>query len=365
MRAERAIAPMRWKSPLPLSTNHGYFPQWRRNLGGRIQAHHHMDIRRPCRFNSAYRFSSFLPVSPHSVGRFHRKQRDRILLLENPGLIYPGRRLRIIGSRARAVSCFGESTNTFTITKPAGAGSFPAPESAASAAAVSTWNPSAVPGVQSVAGPDQEVEEFAPVALNGLNSVGRIENEITSYQWRQVDGPPVTLTDPHSAETEFTAPEVGGRGASLSFELTVASVGGKLSKDTCIVNVIGNIPPPTADAGPEQTAFPAEIVGLDGFRIHGRGWWRAPLCMETSFRPSGQPERSGIDAADLCRIVRGRIWRIARFRADRFRPGGIAIQGHMHCKRRFAEGAAESQCRPRSDRTARCMGRAGWDRFGR
>jgi len=180
-------------------------------------------------------------------------------------------------------SGFGESANAFTITEPATAkssltGTTANPAGVTGPAIILTSpaagenrqteseHPLSCPGLQSSAGPDQKVKASAPVELNGSNSVGCSGKDIASYQWKQTGGPQVSLSNPSAAETDFVAPDAGMSGTSLSFELTVATTNGAQSKDTCLVNVVRDSPPPTADAGPAQTVPGARIVRLDGSR---------------------------------------------------------------------------------------------------
>ncbi|MDH3558326.1 MAG: PKD domain-containing protein, partial [Deltaproteobacteria bacterium] len=112
------------------------------------------------------------------------------------------------------------------------------------------------------AGPDQAVEENTIITLDGSNSHDP-DDGIKSYQWRQVAGPVVTLSDPTVVKPNFTGPDVGADGASLTFELTVTDFGDLQSSDTTIVNVTGDNDPPTADAGADQTVLEKGTVSLD------------------------------------------------------------------------------------------------------
>jgi hypothetical protein len=111
------------------------------------------------------------------------------------------------------------------------------------------------------AGPDQTVDEGQSVVLSGSNSRD-MDDGIASMQWRQIQGPTVTLNGATQAEATFTAPNVDEQGASLVFELTVTDYSGAQSSDTCIVNVSWVNMPPKADAGPDQTVNEGQKVTL-------------------------------------------------------------------------------------------------------
>ena len=117
----------------------------------------------------------------------------------------------------------------------------------------------------------------APIAEVGLNQVAAVaqivemdgsqssaSSPIASYNWRQVSGIPVTLTDASAMQTTFVAPDVDAAGECLIFELTVTDKAGLRSRDTCIVNVISNDRPPTALAGANRTVSAGSEALLDG-----------------------------------------------------------------------------------------------------
>lgn len=116
--------------------------------------------------------------------------------------------------------------------------------------------------LQADAGPVQTVEEGALVTLNGANSTP--QSEIATYQWEQINinGTPVTLTNPASPQPTFNAPAMGP--ATLEFRLTVTSYDGVTSQATCIVNVAHENRPPTAEAGETQTVDEGTLVTLYG-----------------------------------------------------------------------------------------------------
>jgi hypothetical protein len=113
------------------------------------------------------------------------------------------------------------------------------------------------------AGPDQTVDEGVAVTLDGSNSTD-LDDGIASYQWKQLAGSQVTLSDPSAATPTFTAPNVGMSGVSLTFQLTVTDGGGLKSTATCIVNVTWVNEAPSADAGPDQSVEEGATVTLDG-----------------------------------------------------------------------------------------------------
>jgi hypothetical protein len=113
------------------------------------------------------------------------------------------------------------------------------------------------------AGADQTVDENTVVILHGSNSFDP-DDGIKSFQWEQIDGPMVTLSDPTTEQPTFAAPEVSAGGVSLTFQLTVKDSGGLQSSDTTIVNVTGDNDPPTANAGDDQTVMEKSTVTLDG-----------------------------------------------------------------------------------------------------
>jgi predicted RNA-binding protein with TRAM domain len=113
------------------------------------------------------------------------------------------------------------------------------------------------------AGPDQTVNEGDTVTLDGISSTDP-DDGIASYQWTQLAGAQVTLSDSSAAMPTFTAPDVGMNGGSLTFQLTVTDSGGLKSTATNIVNVSWVNEAPWANAGPDQTVEEGATVALDG-----------------------------------------------------------------------------------------------------
>jgi hypothetical protein len=94
------------------------------------------------------------------------------------------------------------------------------------------------------AGPDQTVDEGSTVTLDGSNSWDD-DGTIVSYDWTQIGGVAVTLSETWTAQPIFTAPDVGSEWILLTFQVTITDDGGLQSQDTCIVQVSPlNIEPP-------------------------------------------------------------------------------------------------------------------------
>jgi hypothetical protein len=115
------------------------------------------------------------------------------------------------------------------------------------------------------AGPDQAVDESVTVRLSGANSIDP-DDGIASYDWEQIGGPDVDLSDPYEEDVSFTAPQATADGVTLSFRLIVADYSGATSTDTCTVNVSSINMAPTAEAGPDLTVFEEDPVILDASR---------------------------------------------------------------------------------------------------
>jgi hypothetical protein len=95
-----------------------------------------------------------------------------------------------------------------------------------------------IPGTPPTAdsGEDQTINEGDAVTLNGSNSFDP-DDGIYSYQWHQITGPPVALSDSIVVQPTFTSPDIGPDGAFLVFQLTVTDHSRLHSSDLCVVNV--------------------------------------------------------------------------------------------------------------------------------
>jgi LmbE family N-acetylglucosaminyl deacetylase len=115
-------------------------------------------------------------------------------------------------------------------------------------------------GVVANAGYAQTASSGDTVGLDGSRSSAEGGGPL-SYQWTQVAGPTVELSNALAEKPSFVAPPAA---ASLSFSLT-ASKGMSISDpDVVNVRVEGPDPTPTAVAGPAQSAAGGARVILDG-----------------------------------------------------------------------------------------------------
>jgi len=113
------------------------------------------------------------------------------------------------------------------------------------------------------AGPDQTVAEGTGVTLDGTSSFDP-DGSALSYQWTQVAGVTVTLSNATAAMPGFTAPAVNPGGAALTFQLVVND--GSADSAPAMVNVtVQNVNhAPSADAGSDQVVSEGSPVTLDG-----------------------------------------------------------------------------------------------------
>lgn len=158
------------------------------------------------------------------------------------------------------------------------------------------------------AGPNQTVNGRATVTLagSGTDSDGRI----AAYAWEQVDGPPVTLSDPASAAPTFVAPDVTAD-AVLDFQLTVTDDRGLHGRDTVSVTVKYVPPPndaPVASAGQDVTIVEGASVVLHGTATDADGTVKSYAWMQISGPDASKMQ--GTDTPDLT------VWAPADVAAD-------------------------------------------------
>jgi hypothetical protein len=88
------------------------------------------------------------------------------------------------------------------------------------------------------AGPDRTVSPGDTVTLDGTASTDE-DGGIASFVWRQIAGPPVTLSDSTAAKPTFPAPDINAPTEDLVFELTVTDSGGLRDKAKVVITVVG------------------------------------------------------------------------------------------------------------------------------
>ena len=181
-------------------------------------------------------------------------------------------------------------------------------------------------------GPDQTVSEGLQVILNGFGSSDP-DDGIGAYQWTQIAGSPVQLSDPIAVYPTFTAPDVGPDGESLTFQLTVIDTGGLKSTDICIINVSWENLPPTADAGPDQTVAEGIQVVLYGVESSDPDDGIASYQWAQIAGPSVQLSDPVSGLPDFHSPGCGPRWRGLDLPVDGYRYGGLKSYGHLYCKR--------------------------------
>lgn len=89
------------------------------------------------------------------------------------------------------------------------------------------------------AGADQVVSAGSSVQLDGNRTIPGT-GSITTWRWRQLTGPAVTLSSPTQPTSSFTAPANVTGSTQLTFELEVTSSNGQTHTDTMAVTVQGS-----------------------------------------------------------------------------------------------------------------------------
>ena len=100
------------------------------------------------------------------------------------------------------------------------------------------------------------------ILLNGRGSSDP-ENDPLIYQWTQVSGPQVSLTNANSDVASFVVPQAGANQQVYEFQLLVADNFDATDTATVSITQAAN-GGPEADAGPDQTVVGGAQVTLDG-----------------------------------------------------------------------------------------------------
>lgn len=117
------------------------------------------------------------------------------------------------------------------------------------------------------AGTDTNVTPGTIVQLDGSGSMDP-EGSLLSYDWQQIHGPTVSVTNNTAVTPEFTAPSTSVMGSSIVFELTVRDDMGLRHRDQVIVTVTNSNMPPTAACWNAETVLAGEQVTLDATESH-------------------------------------------------------------------------------------------------
>lgn len=119
------------------------------------------------------------------------------------------------------------------------------------------------------AGDDFAIKAGAAALLNGANSFDP-DGDALAYQWQQVAGPVVVLSDMTASAPGFDAPALVGQdvvfklSVSDGFEGSIPSPGANSAfDDTVMISTVANMAP-NADAGPDQNRAEASVVTLNG-----------------------------------------------------------------------------------------------------
>ena len=147
------------------------------------------------------------------------------------------------------------------------------------------------------AGPDQSVDKFETVTLDGSGStdpkVGHGNN--LSYKWEQTAGTPVLLSDDTAVQPTFDMPAAGANGGILSFMLTVTDEDELISTDT--VEIIGS---------PFAEIIGTWRSGIWYLDVVGSGWTQMTTSTTTGDIAAG--DFTGDGKADVASIWPSGLW---------------------------------------------------------
>lgn len=225
--------------------------------------------------------------------------------------------------------------------------------------------PAKVPTLRASAGIDQEAIQGDEISLDGSISFNRGGTDI-SYQWQQLAGPAVELSNGDTPWPSFTAPAVAAGGETLRFKLTVSNSSGSTDSDEMSILVHAADDPVTLvrfsgpggdyiSQGREYSFLPSNASmhfsrnydGGVGVFIQGDAWWNLnfapargtaftarnyPNAQRFPFQDAGHP---GLDVSGDgrgCNMLTGKFKVYeAQFDADNT-PTKLAIDFEQHCE---------------------------------
>lgn len=113
------------------------------------------------------------------------------------------------------------------------------------------------------AGADQSADEADTVILDGSYSSDP-DDGIATYQWEQIEGTVVELSDASAIEPSLICPAVGSNGDTLVFRLTVTDYSGVTASDTVKIYVNGEAETPQNNQGADYCDSSSQITNEVG-----------------------------------------------------------------------------------------------------
>ncbi|MGD8642514.1 MAG: PKD domain-containing protein, partial [Gammaproteobacteria bacterium] len=111
------------------------------------------------------------------------------------------------------------------------------------------------------AGVDQTVNVGDSVTLSGTASDP--DGDSLTYQWHQIDGPPITLNNADTLQASFVAPQVN-TASTVTVQLDVTDSNGATASDRIAINILPSNNAPVANAGPDRTVVVGSLVVIEG-----------------------------------------------------------------------------------------------------
>ena len=195
------------------------------------------------------------------------------------------------------------------------------------------------------AGPDQNVDDFETVTLDGSRStdpkIGHGNN--LAHLWVQTaptpSNPIVTLSDDTAVQPTFDAPDAGLTGDALTFTLTVTDEDELVSTDEVDV-VVAKIAP-QANAGQNQTVNESVTVTLEALaRPHPARTARAASCLAVLALLAAPLAATALSVPSECMTTESRA---SGLRLDPRPPADLPLDhwAYPHLTRLVARGILE------------------------